>query len=64
MGLGIVASNIYYPAASVHGTVMAERIETSLLGSVTGNLMSEFWPDVQKVLPDLQKKLFHRKAKA
>jgi len=56
MGLGIAASNLYYPAASVRGTVMAERIETCMLGGVTGNLMSEFWPDIQK-------KFFHRKQK-
>jgi hypothetical protein len=56
MALGIAASNLYYPAASVHASVMAGRIETCLLGGVTGNLMSEFWPDIQK-------KFFHRKAK-
>jgi hypothetical protein len=54
MMLGIAASNLYYPSASVRGPVMAGRIETSLLGGVTGNLMSEFWPDIQK-------KFFHRK---
>lgn len=54
MSLGIVASNIYYPAASRNGTVMASRIWTSMLGGVTGNLMSEFWPDVQQ-------KFFHGK---
>lgn len=54
MSLGIAASNLYYPSASVRGSVMAGRVETSLLGGVTGNLMSEFWPDIQR-------KLFHRK---
>ncbi|HEY2014805.1 MAG TPA: hypothetical protein VGH38_14955 [Bryobacteraceae bacterium] len=54
MMMGIAASNLYYPAASVKGTVMAGRLETSLFGGVTGNLMSEFWPDIQK-------KFFHRK---
>jgi len=54
MSLGIAASNLYYPTASVRGSVMAGRVETSLLGGVTGNLMSEFWPDIQK-------KFFHRK---
>ncbi len=48
MVLGIAASNIYYPRASIRGSVMAERLETSLTGSVTGNLTSEFWPDIQK----------------
>ena len=54
MSLGIAASNLYYPSASRTGTVMAGRIETSLFGGVTGNLLSEFWPDVQH-------KLFHKK---
>jgi hypothetical protein len=54
MMMGIAASNLYYPSASVRGTVMAGRLYTSLLGSVIGNLTSEFWPVVQK-------KFFHRK---
>jgi hypothetical protein len=54
MMLGIAASNLYYPKASVRGTVMAGRLETSLFGGVSGNLLSEFWPD-------LQRKFFHRK---
>jgi hypothetical protein len=54
MMMGIAASNLYYPSASVRGTVMAGRLYTSLLGGVIGNVMSEFWPDVQK-------KFFHRK---
>jgi len=56
MGVGIAASNLYYPSASRTGTVMAGRIETSLFGGVTGNLLSEFWPD-------LQRRFFHKKAK-
>ena len=56
MSLGIAASNLYYPAASIRGRVMAGRVETSLFGGVTGNLMSEFWPD-------LQHKFFHKKHK-
>jgi hypothetical protein len=48
MMLGIAASNLYYPSASVRGTVMAGRLYTSLLGGVIGNLTSEFWPDIQK----------------
>lgn len=56
MAVGIGASNLYYPSASRAGTVMTGRIATSLLGDVMGNLMSEFWPDVQK-------KLFHKKSK-
>jgi hypothetical protein len=56
MGAGIAASNLYYPSASRTGTVMLGRIETSLFGGVTGNLLSEFWPDIQK-------KLFHKKSK-
>lgn len=56
MMLGIAASNLYYPKVSVSGPVMVGRLDTSLLGGVTGNLMSEFWPDVQK-------KFFHRRKK-
>jgi hypothetical protein len=48
MMLGIGASNAYYPSASRTGSVMIGRIGTSLLGGVVGNLMSEFWPDVQR----------------
>jgi hypothetical protein len=48
MALGIAASNAYYPAASVRGSVMAGRVGTSLMGGAVGNLMSEFWPDVQQ----------------
>ena len=54
MSLGIAASNVYYPSASRTGTVMAGRVETSMFGGVMGNLMSEFWPDIQK-------KFFQRK---
>ena len=49
MRLGIAASNAYYPSASACRRVMASRITTSLTGSATGNLLSEFWPDVQKL---------------
>jgi hypothetical protein len=56
MSLGIAASNVYYPSSSRTGTVMAGRFETSLLGGVSGNLMSEFWPDIQK-------KFFRKKSK-
>jgi hypothetical protein len=54
MMLGIAASNLYYPAVSVRGSVMACRVSTSLTGGIMGNLMSEFWPD-------LQKRFFHKK---
>jgi hypothetical protein len=56
MGLGIAASNVYYPSSSRTGTIMAGRVETSMLGGITGNLMSEFWPDIQK-------KFFRKKSK-
>jgi hypothetical protein len=56
MVLGIAASNLYYPAASVNGHEMAGRLTTSLFSGVTGNLMSEFAPDLQK----LENKLLHR----
>lgn len=51
--MGIAASNLYYPAASVRGSVMLGRLNTSFTGGIMGNLMSEFWPDIQK-------KFFHR----
>jgi hypothetical protein len=54
MILGIAASNLYYPAVSVRGSVMACRVSTSLSGGIMGNLMSEFWPD-------LQKRFFHKR---
>jgi hypothetical protein len=50
MILGIAASNAYYPAASRNGTVMVGRLGTSLMGGAIGNLMSEFWPDIEKML--------------
>jgi hypothetical protein len=56
MSAGIAASNLYYPSASRNAGVMAGRIETSLFGGFTGNLLSEFWPD-------LQKKFFQKKPK-
>jgi len=52
--MGIAASNLYYPAASQRVEVMLDRLNTSFTGGIMGNLMSEFWPD-------LQKKFFHRK---
>jgi hypothetical protein len=57
MGLGIAASNLYYPSESRTGSVMAARVETSVIGGIIGNLTSEFWPDVRA-------KLFHKKAHA
>jgi hypothetical protein len=48
MILGIGASNLYYPSASVRGSVMLVRLHTSLLGGVSGNLLSEFWPDLER----------------
>ena len=54
MMMGIGASNLYYPAPSRRGEVMAGRLQTSLFGGVVGNLTSEFWPDLQKAF-------FHKK---
>ncbi len=54
MMMGIAASNLYYPGASVRWSVMAGRLDTSMFGGLTGNLMSEFWPDIHD-------KFFHRK---
>jgi hypothetical protein len=53
MALGIAASNAYYPSRSIRGEVMAARLSTSVTGGIIGNLMSEFWPDIQK-------KFFHK----
>lgn len=50
MILGIAASNLYYPSPSVHGSVMANRLTTSLTGGLFGNLTSEFWPDLEVFL--------------
>jgi hypothetical protein len=50
MALGIGASNLYYPSASIGSSVMIDRVYTSLTGALTGNLLSEFWPDVQRKL--------------
>ena len=55
--MGIAASNLYYPAASVRGSVMLGRLSTSFTGGMMGNLMSEFWPDLEH----LEKKFLHRK---
>jgi len=45
-------SNAYYPEASRNGSVMLSRIGSTVIGSALGNLLPEFWPDVQR--------LFHR----
>lgn len=50
MMMGIGASNLYYPSASRNSSVMLERLSTSLTGGVIGNLMSEFWPDIERFL--------------
>ncbi len=47
MGLGIAASNLYYPSGSVSGSLTLYRFGTSLMGGAMGNLMSEFWPDIR-----------------
>ena len=47
MALGIGASNLYYPSPSANTGVMLGRLNTSLSSGVIGNLMSEFWPDIQ-----------------
>jgi len=65
MALGIAASNLYYPAASRSGPVMAGRVLTSLTGGVVGNLMSEFVPDLQKKFLQskfVQDKFVHHKS--
>ncbi|HZT31050.1 MAG TPA: hypothetical protein VFA33_14270 [Bryobacteraceae bacterium] len=54
MSLGIAASNLYYPANSINGSVVASRFGTSMMGGAIGNLLSEFWPD-------LRQRFFHHK---
>jgi hypothetical protein len=52
MGMGIVFSDLYYPSASVNGSVLWSRVGTSMMGSAIANMMSEFWPDIRtRVLP-------------
>jgi hypothetical protein len=47
--MGIATSNLYYPTASRRTSVMLGRLNTSFItGGIVGNLMSEFWPDLQK----------------
>jgi hypothetical protein len=55
--MGIAASNLYYPGSSRRLSVMVGRLNTSFSGGIMGNLISEFWPDLQ----NLQKKFFHSK---
>jgi len=47
MGLGIAASNLYYPPGSRSAREMESRIGSSFMGGAIGNLMSEFWPDIR-----------------
>ncbi len=55
MSLGIAASNLYYPRASVNGPEVASRFGSSMMGGALGNLLPEFWPDIRA-------KVFHRKS--
>jgi hypothetical protein len=64
MTTGIAASNIYYPAPSRNVSVMGSRIETSLLGGVTGNLLSEFWPDLQRKFLSKRHNIKHLRSRA
>jgi hypothetical protein len=56
LAAGVGFSNLYYPSRSRTGRVMLGRVATSLSSDGIGNLMCEFWPD-------LQRKLFRKKAK-
>jgi hypothetical protein len=57
-------SNAWYPAHDRNGAVMGSRVLAISIGSATGNLLPEFWPDIQRrVLPQLTQMLlmkFHR----
>ena len=46
--MGIAVSNLYYPAESRRMSVMLGRLNTSFTGGMIGNLISEFWPDLQE----------------
>ena len=48
MGIGV--SNLYYPAASKTWPVMGGRIFTSFTSGLMGNIISEFWPDLHRIL--------------
>lgn len=47
MSMGIAFSNLYYPSASMNGSVIRSRFGTSLMGASLGNLLPEFWPDIK-----------------
>lgn len=48
MLIGIGASNLYYPSADRQATFAARRVGNTLANDVVGNVVSEFWPDIQK----------------
>ncbi len=48
MVMGIGLSDAYYPAKSVNAPEFGSRVVTSLLSAAMGNLLPEFWPDVQR----------------
>jgi hypothetical protein len=50
MAMGIALSNAYYPDPDVGGSVTFLRFRTSLTGSLVGNLLPEFWPDIRNKL--------------
>ncbi len=43
-------SNAWYPPGDRNGAVMGTRVMAITLGSATGNLLPEFWPDIQKTV--------------
>jgi len=53
MAMGIGLSDAYYPPGSVNAMEFGSRILTSLTAAALGNILPEFWPDIQR-------KLFHR----
>jgi hypothetical protein len=53
MGMGIGLSDAYYPQRSVNAPEFSSRVITSLISAAMGNLLPEFWPDIQQ-------KFFHR----
>jgi hypothetical protein len=58
---GIGISNLYYPSASIRSRVMAERLATSFTGVVSGHVMAEFVPDLEKFFFPRLKSMFFGK---
>jgi hypothetical protein len=56
MSAGIALSTAYYPDGSISQSLILNRLATSITGAALGNLLPEFWPDMQR----LGQKMVHR----